>query len=446
MALKKAEKQGASQVEAFTISTHGRSIYVENGRPRVADDKSETGLGVKLCFGQRIGFSSGTVSGEKSVEEVVNEALSIARTTQEDPNFKSLPSGRSPSGRISDAYSETTAHADVEKMVAMAMNAVKTAENRPGVKVPLGLIRLSDYSLLVVNSLGIEFSHRGTMVFSYFKSKAATGDKAGEGIEKEWATDISKLDFEEIGNSIARRALNTMKAESFRGESSLTALIVPTELEGLLYAVEFATNSEQINRKRSPWANQLRAHVASDKLTVWDDGRYPGGIRSAVADDEGVETSKKTIVDRGKLQSFIYDSYNASIAGVEATGNGFRRGTRSIEGAFASPATCAYSNMVVKPGNKSLDTIISKVDRGVLIESFASPEVNDVTGGFGCEIRDATLIKGGKLTRHVKHALLTGNIYEALRNIVDVSEEVKIVENTALPTLAFSNVTLVGQK
>jgi len=159
-----------------------------------------------------------------------------------------------------------------------------------------------------------------------------------------------------------------------------------------------------------------------------------------------VETSRKTIIDGGKLQSYIYDSYNANIAGVKATGNGFRRGTRSIEGAFAFPTACTYANMIVKPGNKSLEDIISRIDRGILIETFASPEVNPITGGFGCEVRDATLIEDGQLTRHVKHALLTGNMYEALKNVFDIGEERKMVENTVLPPIAFSNLTLVGQK
>jgi len=42
--------------------------------------------------------------------------------------------------------------------------------------------------------------------------------------------------------------------------------------------------------------------------------------------------------------------------------------------------------------------------------------------------------------------LLTGNMYEALKNVFEVGEETKIVENSVLPPIAFSNVTLVGQK
>ena len=444
-ALKMAEKRGASQVEVFIMSTHGRSVYIEDSRPRVADDKAEVGLGIKVCLGKRIGFSSGTVN-HGSLDEIADEALTIAKTTEEDPYFKSLPSGGKFSGQVKGAYSEETAQIGLEETVAKAVDTVRAAEKNRNVKVPLGLIRLADYSLQVVNSLGVDFSHRGTMVFSYFKSKATVGENAGEGIEKEWSTDISEIDFVTIGNAIAAKALATMNAESFKEEKNVTAVIAPTELEGLLSAVEFATNAENVNRKRSPWINQLEAKVADEKLTIWDDGRYAGGIKSALADDEGVETSKKTIIRKGRLQSYIYDSYNANIRGVMATGNGFRRGTRSIEGAFAFPTSCTYANMVVQPGNKSLDAIVSQIDNGVLVEALASPEVNEITGGFGCEVRDATLIEDGKLTKHVKHALLTGNIYEALKNIFEISDQTKIVENTILPSIAFSNVTLVGQK
>ena len=444
-ALKKAESGGASQAEAFVLKSRIRSVYVENSVPRVADDKSEAGLGLKICFNKRIGFSSGTVN-EKSIEEIVKEALRIARATKEDPYFESLPAGRKISGQLQDVFCKETVETSLEDVFVKVMSIVKTAEEYHKVKVPLGLIRLADYSMYVTNSLGVQFHHQGTMVFLHFTAKATAEGKAGEGIEKKWSTSISKIDFEEVGSSIAEKALATLKAEPFREKLNLTAIIDPVELNGLLSAVEFATNSEQVNKGRSPWIEKLGVKVAGEKFTLLDDGRYPGGIRSALADDEGVETGKKTIIDKGVLKSYIYDSYNAYIADTKSTGNAYRRGTRSIEGAFTSPANCAYSTMIVKPGNKNLDDIISQIDKGVLIETFASPEVNPITGGFGCEVRNATVIEKGQLTRHVKHALLIGNMYEALQNIFDIGKNAETVENAALPPIAFSEVTLVGQK
>jgi len=444
--LKSAEKRGASQAEAFVIDSHIRSIYIEDSVPRLADDKLERGLGVKACIHKRVGFSSGVISNIKSAGEILSAALSIAETTKEDPDFQSLPSGGEVYGEVKDVFCEETAEITTEEIVAKAMTVVRAAEKNEGVRVPLGLLRLAKYSLQVSNSLGVRFHHKGTMVFLHFTAKATRGADAGEGVEKVWSTKISSIDFEGIGNSIAEKAPKTLEADAFQGELKGIAVIDPVETADLLDSVKFATSSEQINKGRSPWIKKIGTKVASQELTIIDDGTYPGGIRSAVADDEGVRTTKKAIISEGVLKSYIHDSYNANIAGVKATGNGFRRGTRSIEGAFTSPVVCAYSNMTIKPGNKSREQIISQVDDGVLIERFASPEVNPITGGFGCEIRDATLIEGGQLTRHVKHALLTGNMYEHLRNVVGVGNDVKIVGDVILPTMAFSGAVLVGQK
>jgi len=444
--LTRAERRGASQAEAFILDSHIRSIYIEDGTPRLADDKLERGLGLKTCIRKQIGFSSGVISSTKSAEEVVNEALSIVKTTKEDPDFQSLPSGGEVSGQIKNVFCEETAEITTGEIVARTMMAVKVAENNEGVKVPLGLLRLAKYSLQVSNSLGVRFHHKGTMIFLHFTAKATRGENVGEGVEKVWSTKISSIDFERIGNSIAEKALKTLEADAFRGELKGIAVIDPVETAGLLNSVEFATSSEQVNEGRSPWIKKIGTRVASQEFTIIDDGTYPGGIRSAVADDEGVRTTKKPIISNGVLRSYIYDSYNANIAGVKATGNGFRRGTRSIEGAFASPVACAYSNMTIKPGNKTREEIISQIDEGVLVERFASPEVNPITGGFGCEVRNATLIEGGQLTKHVKHALLIGNMYEHLRNVVCVGNDVRIVGDIILPTIAFSGATLVGQK
>lgn len=444
LALKEAKKKGAGQAEAFFLKSHSRSVYIEGGYSRLADDKSEKGLGLKLCLGRRIGFASGTVHNKKNVQDIVDATFSIAKGSEEDQCFKSLPTPEKTSGEVKNVYCKETAESTTEEIVAKAMEVVKVAEEKKNVKVPLGMLRLASYSFHVANSLGVQFSHQGTMIFAYFTAKATDGNKAGEGVEKKWSTSIKNIDFGEIGESITRKSLATLKAESFKGESKGVAIIDPVEASGLLSIIDFATSSEQVNKGRSPWTNKLESEVASKEFTVGEDGRYEGGIRSALADDEGVATSKRTIIGNGVLKSYIYDSYNANIAGVEATGNGFRRGTRSIEGSFTRPAVCAYANTVIKPGNMTPEQIISQIDNGVFIETFASPEVNPFTGGFSCEVRSAKLIEKGQLRQNVKHALLTGNMYEILKKIAYIGNDMRIIESFVSPTIAFEGTTLVG--
>ena len=157
------------------------------------------------------------------------------------------------------------------------------------------------------------------------------------------------------------------------------------------------------------------------------------------------------MVEAGTLKSFFADRKHSALIGVPA-GNGYRRAVATVEGAYTKPAETEPSNLVVEPGRKSLDALLSEVDSGVYVEKFAAPEVNPFSGSFAMEVRNATLIKKGELADHVKVALLTGNFYDGLKNVVGVGRDLTPTHAflTApgcayVPPMAFDGFELVGQ-
>src|SRR5207245_9258045 len=110
------------------------------------------------------------------------------------------------------------------------------------------------------------------------------------------------------------------------------------------------------------------------------------------------------------------------------------------------------ANRFVEPGLKSREALLAEVDSGGYVEKFAAPEVNPLSGSFAMEVRNATLIKKGELADHVKVALLTGNFYDGLKNVVGVGRELTPTHAflTApgcayVPAMAFEGFELVGQ-
>ena len=122
------------------------------------------------------------------------------------------------------------------------------------------------------------------------------------------------------------------------------------------------------------------------------------------------------------------------------------------EGSYTRPAETHVSNLVVEPGRKSLDALLAEVDHGVYVEKFAAPEVNEFSGSFAMEVRNATLIKKGELADHVKFALLTGNLYEGLKNVVGIGKDPVATHGflstpgcAYVPAMALEGFELVGQ-
>ena len=212
----------------------------------------------------------------------------------------------------------------------------------------------------------------------------------------------------------------------------------------MLSAILAAVNGENINKRRSPWIGKIGQKVASEKLTIIDDGRMKGGIKSALADDEGVPTTRKPVIEKGILKTYLHDYYNARIAKMEPMGNGFRRGARTVEGIHKWPAGASPSNIEVIPGNKNLDEMIQEMERGLIIRKFASPHVDFMTGNFGLEIRNATLIENGEEKYSIKHALLVGNIYGMINNIIEIGRDRQLIGTILLPPIKFGELQIVG--
>jgi PmbA protein len=186
--------------------------------------------------------------------------------------------------------------------------------------------------------------------------------------------------------------------------------------------------------------------VASPNITILDDPFDPKGMLSAGYDDEGVRTSRKVLVDRGVLKTFLYDSYNAQKAGVKPTGNGIRRSSIDSQNLYRNGIDIDPVNLVVKPGTKSLEQVIAGIDQGMMIGRLASADASGITGAFGLEVRCAYLIENGAITGTVNHALVAGNMYEALKNVREVANDATVIRSGILPSVAFEGIEIIGTK
>ena len=433
------ERKGADQVEGFVVDGKMLNAYWEAGGGGTITSNQWIGIGVKIAIGKRIGYVSGIYRGDESLENIVSTGIKIARVSPPDKNFESLPEPRSIGGVVEDIFDEDLANIEPQSLWDHVKEIVEESERRE-VRVMRGLLRANIFEFHVMNSLGVDFHHKGTNVFAHFLAKKGMG----EGVVKRYSTSLKGIDWREAGKELYEKTIVASEAKPFKGNVKLEVIIEPMELAEMLLAILAAVNGENINKRRSPWIGKIGQKVASEKLTIIDDGRMRGGIRSALADDEGVPTTRKPIIEKGVLRTYLYDYYNAKIAGAEPMGNGFRRGARTIENMHRWSAGAAPSNVEIVAGNKSVDEMIHETEKGLFIRKFAAPYVDFMTGNFGLEIRNAILIENGDKKLSIKHALLIGNIYEMINNIIEIGRERKLIEIMLLPAMKFGGLQVVG--
>jgi PmbA protein len=440
-----AEKSGATQAEVYSIRVKTSSTYIDDDIPKIGAYLVESGVGLKFIIGKKIGFTSSTLSQEK-LEDVVKRAKSIARVSNEDQKFVSLPEPKKASGNPDKYHDDDTAAADSSLLMEKAMEVVKGA-SADNVTVPNGSLRTSSVHYHIRNSLGVDVGSKGTVAFGFFTAKSENASGVGEGVQRCWSRDLGSIDFTSIGEVLKSQALEVLKAKPFKDKwEDAVAVLTPSEASEILYnLIYFAANGDNVNKRSSPWADKVGEPVAGEHVSILDNGQSNKGLLGAVVDDEGVPTQKTQIIENGILKSYFFDSYNANQLDLQSTGNGIRRVARDLAGRFASPAVCAGTTMEVKPGTKSVDDIIGEIKKGVYVEHFAWPIVDPMSGTFSNEIRNARIIENGEIGGPIKYALWVGNLYESLKGNVMLANDPEVHDKRIVPTIAFPGTEIVGQ-
>ncbi len=443
-ALATARREGATQAEAFAVSTVTRIVYVDDSRIKISEEKADQGMALRVLKGRKLAQATSSCSTVEEAEACARTASRLADRSPQTRNYEHLPSPSKATLSVRN-WDERVASTDPVALADLMKGAVAAALDN-GVKVPKALLRTATIESTVMNSNDLEVTHRSTLVFADLNAMAE-GASPGEGICNYSSPWLNGFDPARIGQQVASQAKDAREARPLDGSLKVPVLIAPGELAEMINdSASFALSAESVHKKRSVWAGMEGQQVASERLTLVDDPSDPRGVLSADHDDEGVPASVKPVVENGVLKTFLYDSYNAALAGRAPSGNGRRRRSTDAQYLFQSPLGCGHLNLVVRPGSRSREQMISSLDEGVLIEKFAYPTVDPYSGAFALEARLAHVIKGGAIVGHIKHALVVGNMYEGLKNVREVGADAVPVGSMILPTMAFDGFEVMGSK
>jgi PmbA protein len=209
----------------------------------------------------------------------------------------------------------------------------------------------------------------------------------------------------------------------------------PLTAASLVSHVAACVNGYAIYRETSYLAGKLGERVASAAVTIVDDGRKPGGLGSRPFDGEGMPTRRNTVVENGRLASYLLDSYSARKIGARSTGNAAR-------GAGSAPSA-APTNLWLEPGRASLEEIVASTERGLLVTELIGMGFNPVTGDYS---RGAAglWIEGGEISFPVEEITIAGNLADMLAGIDVVGSDLTWLGRIAAPSLRVAQMTIAG--
>lgn len=243
------------------------------------------------------------------------------------------------------------------------------------------------------------------------------------------------LDAQELGRKAAQRAVEGLGSGPIE-TGTMPVVFDPWMAASLFSALFGALTGDAVERGASWLADLEGQAIASELITLIDDPTRTRGLGSTPFDGEGLPARPTTFIDRGVLQGFALNVYNAAKLGRTPTGHA----SRPASGAPGEAST----NLYVQAGTQSSESIIEGVDYGFYCQSMMGFGFNPATGDFS---RGATgfLIEKGKLTRPVSEVTISGNYKKMLMDIDAVGSDLFFDRSTNAPTIRIASMTVAGK-
>ena len=174
------------------------------------------------------------------------------------------------------------------------------------------------------------------------------------------------------------------------------------------------------NRKKtSVFHDLVGKKVASEGVTIIDDGTLDNRRGSLNIDDEGTPTEKTVLIENGILKNFMQDRLNARLMNTKSTGNGRRESYKHI-------VMPRMRNTIMLNGNNTQEEMIKSVDKGIFAVSIGGGQVDITSGKFVFNCTEAYEITNGKIGSPLKGATLIGDGPSSLKEVLMVGNDMML--------------------
>ncbi len=429
-ALRLAEIAGAEEAEIYYAASHSTGVNFKKDSIENAKDRFSEGIGIRAIVNGAVGFAS--TNSAAQIENAVEVAVAEAMVRESDPDWVSLPSnGNYPT--VSGIFDKKVEALELEACIEYSLALIEGTKEVPDTLPTSGGFTRAKGRQLILNTNGIEVEEESTAVSGFVDVITVNGQTS---TAYDFAVSRSlDIDFFALGKNAAELALKSN--DGIKIEPQKTDVIFhPFALSDIIgEALAPSLDADNIQKGRSGLIGKIGEELAVPELSIYDDGLIEAGIETSISDDEGVPSQRTTLIEKGVLETYLYDSYTAGKAGVKSTGNGSRS-------SYTSPPSVGLRNFII---DYPQTDIIADTQSGIFVNTvIGAHTANSISGDFSVEARNAFTIKDGALDKPIKSLMISGNAFELLKQITGAGFDVRKVGGIITPSIRVSNMSVIG--
>jgi len=411
-----ALERGGDFAELYAERRRTTTMSLEDSRMETSSVGLDAGVSVRVTRGRNISFVSTDMMDEGSLLEAGR--LAGGGLSRDGAVARELQLIDHPSPHVIELPPSAAAAGEKAAMLHSADEAARGAGN----EIVQASISYSDEfsEIMVANSEGALAAEQRTRVRLSARAVGVRGSIMQTGSDSMGAHRGMELfqgrEPADVGLVAAQKAL--IMLDSRPAPSGKMTVVMHRGFGGVLFheACGHGLEADTIEKGSSVFAGRVGEQVASELVTLVDDGSIPGEWGSNAFDDEGMPTQRTVLIQDGRLAGFMYDGLRARTLGAASTGNGRRQ-------SFRHPPIPRMTNTFILAGSDKPEDIIAATEKGFYAKTLSGGQVEPASGDFVFGVSEGYLIENGRLTSPLRGATLIGNGLTALNNIDMVADD-----------------------
>jgi len=402
----------AEEADVFLVSAEETPVQFEANRLKHIQSKQSTSVALRIIKDGRLGYATGTDVGD--IQSLVDNAVETARFGTR-AKFELPPA--TPYPKV-DTFDPDVESVSVEKMAQLGEELIALITGHTPEIICEALVEKETVALRLINSRGGQASYKKSIFTIGIVGSLIRGTDmlfVGEG--QSYCHPLTEVG--EIARVVLRQ-LDLAKNQASAPTKTLPVIFTPEGVaSALISPLMTAFNGKTVLEGASPIGKRLGERVFDDKLSLWDDPTIAYRPYSRPCDDEGVPSQRTSLIEKGVVANFLYDLQTAALAKTKSTGSASRGGGLPLP---------SSSTLVIAPGKASFDDMVSDIKEGLVIEQLMGAEQGNILGGdFSGNVLLGYKVESGKIVGRVKNTMVSGNVYQLLKEISAIGSQPKWV-------------------
>jgi len=431
--LRYSKKIEIDECEIVVVKKKITTVRITDSKIVEIKQNFDENFGIRLVKDKKI--ASIQTTDKNNIEKSIGNSIATIKNLKSRKFWKGLPD-KVTNNKLEGVFDKKLYNISGSNSMDIAQKMINSSNNEK-INTITGSLNIVSEDFKLVNSNGLDFEDKATYISGIINAESEYGKIPVSGIGHASGRTLSNFSAEQIGNDAKIMCIKSINPQKI--DSDNYSIIFEPYSVGELLAFVIANNFDFkiFSEKKSCFSNKLNERISTEQFNLTDDPHIPEGIGTKPIDDEGINTQKNIIVEKGIFKntfSNLFDSYKKD---RKSTGNALRPGSPMGRSSEPIPISAPH-NLKIGQGNISQEDMIKDTKQGLLIgRLWYTYAVNPIKGDFSCTARSGIqIIEDGKIKGPGKSVRIIHNLPIMLKNISEIGNNQRnVIQWASLPSI-----------